>query len=64
MVDAAVVVAAVGAWSWTFPQLQTLPAELVNFLFVCCAYCALHIEVGQVLSLHIGFAPGALLESM
>lgn len=64
VVDAAVVVAAVGAWSWTFPQLQTLPAELVSFLFVCCADCAMHTKVGQVLSLHIGFAPGALLESM
>lgn len=63
VVDAAVVVAAVGAWGATFPHLQTLPAELVNFLFVCSADCALHVEVGQVLSLHIGFAPRALLES-
>lgn len=64
VVDAAVVVAAVGAWSWTFPHLQTLPAELVSFHFVCCADCAVHAEVGQVLSLHVGFAPRALLESM
>ncbi len=61
VVGAAVVVAAVRAWSWTFPRLQTLPAELVNFLLVCCADCAQHAEVSQVLSLHIGFAPRTLL---
>lgn len=61
-VDAAVVAAAVGAWSWTFPWLQTLPAELVIRLHVCFAYGALHVEVTRVLSLHIGFAPGALLD--
>lgn len=64
VVDAAVVVAAVGAWSCTFPQLQTLPAELVNLLVVCSAHCALHVEVTRVLSLHIGFAPRTLLENM
>lgn len=62
VVDAAVVAAAVRAWSWTFPQLQTLPAELVSFLLVCCADCALHVEVSRVFSLHIGFAPRTLLE--
>lgn len=62
VVDAAVVVAAVGAWSFTFPRLQTLPAELVHLLLVCLADCALHTEVCQVLSLHIGFAPRTLLE--
>ncbi|XP_042367989.1 probable ubiquitin carboxyl-terminal hydrolase 5 isoform X1 [Plectropomus leopardus] len=30
VVDAAVVIAAVGAWSRTFPRLQTLPAELIR----------------------------------
>lgn len=64
VVDAAVVAAAVRAWSRTFPRLQTLPAELVNFPLVCCANCALHVEVSQVFSLHIGFAPRTLLERM
>lgn len=32
MVNAAVIIAAVRAWSTTFPHLQTLPAELVNFI--------------------------------
>lgn len=62
MVDAAFVLAAVRARSSTFPRLQTLPAEIENFLLVCCANCALHTEVNQVLSLHIRFAPRTLLE--
>lgn len=64
VVDAAIVVAAVRAWSFTFPRLQTLPAELVSLLLVCSADYALHIEVHQVLSLHIGFAPRTLLDRM
>lgn len=56
VIDAAVIVTAIRAWSSTFPWLQTLPAELGHFLVVCCADCALNIEVSQVLSLHIGFA--------
>lgn len=60
-VGAAFVVTAVGAWGSAFPGLQTLPAELVSFLLVNCAYGAVHIEVGQILSLHISLAPWTLL---
>lgn len=59
-VDAAVVVTAVGAWSWTLPRLQTLPAELVRFLLVSCADGALHVEVRWVFSLQISFTARAL----
>lgn len=59
-VDATFIIAAVGTWSWTFPRLQTLPTELV-ILRVGFAYGALHVEVTQVLSLHIAFAAGTLL---
>lgn len=62
LVGAAIVVAAVRAWSWTFPRIETLPAVLVIILLVCYADCALHAEVSQVLSLHIAFAPGTSFE--
>ena len=62
VVDAAVIVAAVRAWSCTFPHHQTLPAELVGFPLVCCADCALHAEVTWVFSFHIGFTTRTLLE--
>lgn len=60
VVDAAVVAAAVGARSRTFPGLQALPAELGEFLLVCCADCALNTEVCQVLSLHVGLTSRTL----
>lgn len=62
MVDTAIVVTAVRAWSFTFPLLQTLPAELIDFLLICCADCAMHTEIGEVLSLHTGFAPRTCFE--
>lgn len=62
MVDAAFVLAVVRARSSTFPRLQTLPAEIESLLLVCCANCAVHTEVSQVLSLHIRFTPRTLLE--
>lgn len=61
VIDASIVVTAVRAWSAAFPWLQTLPAELGHFVLVSCADCALNIKVGQVLSLHIGFATRTLL---
>lgn len=61
VVGAAGVVAAVGAWSSTYPWLQTLPTEFKRFLLVNCADGAVHIEVGQILSLHISLAPSTLL---
>lgn len=56
LVDAAIVVAAIRAWSYTFPRLQTLPTELVHFLFVSRAHRALHTEVSWLLSLYVSFA--------
>lgn len=64
VVDAAVVVAAVGARRWTLPCLQTLPAEVVTFPLVRCAECALNAEVTRVLSLHTRVTPGTLMERM
>lgn len=61
VVDATDVVTAVRAWSTTFPRLQTLPAELTDLPLICFADCAVHTEIGEVLSLHTGFTPRALL---
>lgn len=52
----------VRAWGWAFPWLQTLPAEFIRFLLVSCADWAVHVKVGQILSLHISFAAWTLLE--
>lgn len=52
----------VRAWGRACPQLQTLPAEFIRFLLVSCADWAVHIKVGQILSLHISFASRTLLE--
>lgn len=38
MVDAAIVAAAIRARSWTFPRLQTLPAELEVGLLICSTH--------------------------
>lgn len=61
VVGAAFVVTAVGAWGLAFPWPQALPAEFVCSLLVNCADGAVHIKVGQILSLHICLAPGTLL---
>lgn len=43
MVDAALIVTALRAWSPAFPRLQTLPAELVDLPLVCSTDGALDI---------------------
>lgn len=60
VVDAAVIAAAIGAWSRTFPRLQTLPAELVHFLLFRLTHDALHVQISQVFSLNVGLAARTL----
>ena len=60
VVDAAVVIAAIRAWGWTFPLLQTLPAELVHSLLFYLAHKALHVQISHVFSFNVGFATRTL----
>ena len=60
VVDAAVVVAAVGAGRLPLPRLQTLPAELPGGLPACLADSAVETEIVLVRSFHNGPAPRAL----
>lgn len=64
MVDAAIIATAVRARSWTFPRLQTLPAELKFFLVICFAHQAPHTEVSRVLPFYKGLTTRTLSEKI